>query len=452
MVIVNLLFLVVLGFCFVFVDLFNELNVPILVVTCQLIIFVSHTRKALGHALNPLSILALSLFAWHIPFLLGYLNYGSGVFAQDGGVLGFESQVLVYGSLYCVLCISMFLFGGSVGIRGKALKYLADPSVATSNKKVPHVYIVLFFLCSLVLVVNSYLSGRFSGAAYMDLYINNKDNLMNSLFSSTQFVLPLLLLYFLTQASPSRHQIVSASWILVLLISLLGGDRSLPFMLLLTVIVVKDIKNPISFPKLLAVGILFSMLSRVITETRKEGVGLNLLNPNVDMDLLHLFWEMGRSINTVFMSIDYTGYNIFPGQSFLVSGFSVFPGFTRLVTDLFNYVRPSQWLVDNSLGLATGEGFGFSVVAETYLNFGLFGIFLFFILGYFIGRTYKRSVVRKKSIMFLFILYLAILLALGFRNDSESYARQLLMAYPILILLFYARQSELWQKMMRYKR
>ena len=101
--------------------------------------------------------------------------------------------------------------------------------------------------------------------------------------------------------------------------------------------------------------------------------------------------EMGGSLQTVAYTIDlvpsYRPYDY--GVQYAYSLFTVFPNFFWAVHPSIAHGTPAAWLVQTVAPdvAAAGGGMGYSLIAESYLNFGYWGVpVVLLLLGYFYVR------------------------------------------------------------------
>lgn len=91
----------------------------------------------------------------------------------------------------------------------------------------------------------------------------------------------------------------------------------------------------------------------------------------------------------------------------------------NIISGNFNYDTPSVWFKNAFAPGMTDHGFGFSMMAEAYLNFSFFGVFVFLLVGFFIGIV--SSLIRKTSsaLMCLWGAVVIVGFSMGLREDSN---------------------------------
>jgi len=123
------------------------------------------------------------------------------------------------------------------------------------------------------------------------------------------------------------------------------------------------------------------------------------------------------------------------GSSFFESALEFIPFSSNLLKALMTFERPSEWLVLRADNLGVGQGYGYSLVAESYYNFWFFGCLLFLALGFFIGRYYFIFIRTGSRYHYLLAMFTAVLLSLHMRNDSGSYLRTFMWGCFIILMI-----------------
>lgn len=155
--------------------------------------------------------------------------------------------------------------------------------------------------------------------------------------------------------------------------------------------------------------------------------------------------ELGGSLNPQILV-----RTLIPSQEFFKLGKSYLSSVFLLVPNIFssfgvvhfasNDANLSQWLM-SSLNLSIGPGF--SMFAETYYNFGEFGMFLGIVWGFILERLLD---VRQgtKMVKTLYVPYASIMLFFTLpRNQSVDFIRPLVfyIVIPLLLVKFFRKNS-----------
>ena len=103
-------------------------------------------------------------------------------------------------------------------------------------------------------------------------------------------------------------------------------------------------------------------------------------------------------------------------------------------------LAPSDWLTFKlePLKFRTGEGVGFSAIAEPYLNFGFPGVIVFFGgLGFVLGRLDQRALwLEPRWLLFCGAVFWPLVRTV--RNDLNNFTKPLVFLFLILAVWFLA--------------
>lgn len=154
-----------------------------------------------------------------------------------------------------------------------------------------------------------------------------------------------------------------------------------------------------------------------------------------------IFWETGITFTTVSNAIDKVP-NVLPyyvGKSYLFSLLICLPNFLRfgmLDGQILNISKQLSPLYYHSHYF----GYGSSIYAEQYYNFGLFSFIIAFLFGISIGYFEKKlfeSITKKNSMIFFIITYLFGEILYSVRNDLYAIPRTIIFGVlPIVITCF----------------
>lgn len=157
----------------------------------------------------------------------------------------------------------------------------------------------------------------------------------------------------------------------------------------------------------------------------------------LDFDYLSPIYEMGMQIRTVTYTVDAIQKNFtdwWYGHSYLEAFWRIIPNVGNIRGTLIGGLRenaPKQWLTD--LYNPGGAGLGYSIIAEPYLNFGVFGVIgILFLLGYTINRFDNTDTSSSFSLSIYLIFLQSILWAV--RNDFYVVIRQFVWGVLLLVL------------------
>ncbi len=207
---------------------------------------------------------------------------------------------------------------------------------------------------------------------------------------------------FLLAGSKSFRFNIALSGIVVLTYSstlLLVGNRHAPVMLLIAYAwVYHRCIRPIPKVLLLSVGSLILLVVNPVVAVFRIGSGSERFSLNslldafssIDNPIVASISEMGFSMVTVAYTIDLVpGYRDFDmGVSYLYALFSVIPSLFWAHHPTAVHGTLDDWLIYtvDPLQSSAGNSYGFSFIAEAYLNFGWLGApFVLGAIGFFLG-------------------------------------------------------------------
>ncbi|MSQ48413.1 MAG: O-antigen polysaccharide polymerase Wzy [Deltaproteobacteria bacterium] len=395
-------------------------------------------------------LLIVSILLWHFSFTVGFFLYGEGLFGFTGGVFDIGPEQIQASIAFSGLCIScaisgiVYSFHYRLTLRSgpRTRKHLKDLDGSERfSKIVERVGLLGLGLSALILIAYQLIEGRArSDVGYMDLYIQTSGSFIYRLFHSTQFFAVIFALMAWSRKGNWREAWTVALAVLALVgLHFLNGNRSLPFIILVAFVVCYDnFVSRLSFLKLSGIGIALSAVSWIVSQARGSGVGLHVfsVSEGQELNLLHFFWEAGRTQGTVIMTMHFVAQEAYRwGASFLQSTLETIPMTSNVIRSYVHIDRPSEWLLAKVATVNEGQGFGYSLVAEAFLNFGYLGCLLFFFLGAFVGRNYFGFLRTGSRYMYLMATSVAVMLSLHMRNDSGSSLRTLIISFMMFAVL-----------------
>lgn len=197
-------------------------------------------------------------------------------------------------------------------------------------------------------------------------------------------------------------------------IYMLIGVRSMSVGYLCILLVMFPLDHPGFFRKRFAVlwialaFVGFAALS-IISDYRTVAIGSNAFvaaDISIWDSALATVSEMGMSANTTVMAMDEVNHGFPLHQTILAA---VLNSFIPFISDLpaiqEEAIQLSQWVTD--LAKSYNSGFGFSCIAEAYVNYGGVGWLFFIVYGFFIAyaeNTAYRRIMRGRFPYALFLL------------------------------------------------
>lgn len=411
--------------------------------TALLLVFLLWSYKHCSTFLNAPLIITGALYFWHFPFVVGYFLHGQGLFGYPGGVFDIGAKYTVAAIAFSGLCLNFVILGFLYAAHFRIRLLPEEPRLRVDTTQVFlrtvrklgfwGIVFLFFILCAYYGI-----EGKASSETkYMDLYLQASYSPLYRLFHATQFFIPVFSLMYLANRKITLQPQAYGFVALLIFLTLLGGSRSIPFLIAFTWLICMDnFTRPLKASWLALLVLCFSAMSWIVSQARGGGLGFNIFTlpeNNSSMNILHFFWEAGRTIQTVIMTMHYVAKeSLRQGTTFLSNLLDLVPTASNIWRDYLVLERPSEWLVERASVLKPGHAYGYSLVAEAYFNFGSWGFLLFLFLGVFVGRFYFNYVKTRDPFSYFVSMITALLLSLHMRNDSGSYFRILLLSFFLL--------------------
>jgi len=271
---------------------------------------------------------------------------------------------------------------------------------------------IIFLIISTPVYYNELIGNAIQSITYGygSLYVAKDSTSVSNIISSlrTFFVPGLYLLFSVKKESKIVRKFISIVVIVNVLLSFISGGRSEGFILILSFLWLNHVqikpfkRNNI---KALILTITLMLLSVTIIEYRGTTnktviVFFNLVINNIGKDnfIITFINELGYSIYPIIKTMQ-----IVPQIQEISYGFSYLSSLLAIIPKLFlggfsfaKYAALDIWLM-NVLNLNYGPGF--SLIAETYYNFGWFGLILMNIWGKVFVRIFSNKFEGDKAIV-----------------------------------------------------
>jgi hypothetical protein len=408
-------------------------------------------------------ILVAAIYFWHSTYLTAHFLVPLQEFQYTGAIFTYGSEFIPQATALVALCMVCTVLGSVYAFHREQADFLGRPGGEPDEGGASRIGLSLLHgtaslfawtclaACLVVTAVYLLLEGADTfGQAYMTLYLDRPESLVERLYQSTKFFGAVAVLMVFTarraRAMPIAPLVFSGT---LAFLGILMGSRSVPFMVLLAMLVCIDrFVRRLSLLEVAALALLASAASFVIDHTREYGIGLqifDLARTGRSIDLLNIVFNAGGVIKTVLRTMAFSnGHAALYGRSIADAIVYLLP---RPLVDgagfRTGFVRPSEWLIANSADVRPGEGLGYSLVAESYLNFGYLGCLLFAALGFFVGQQYFRHVFTDDRIAWARAYVIAVVLSLHMRNDLAASLRVLVYGYLLIELLHWIDRREL---------
>lgn len=161
---------------------------------------------------------------------------------------------------------------------------------------------------------------------------------------------------------------------------------------------------------------------------------------SIENPIIAIFKELGGSMGTVAATISVIP---FPREFDYGSGY--FYALLTTIPNLFWEIHPSVahgtyalWIsmVIDPIGAALGYGQGFSAIAESYVNFGWFGIIVFFFIGYGLVKFFYQATLSQNLVRLAMVAVFLSYFLFFARSESSAMVRPLLW-YAFLPYMMY---------------
>jgi len=391
-----------------------------------------------GTFLNAPFVFVLAIFFWHSSYLAGRYLHLDPLFEYSGIFLTYGQEFVPAATGLISMCMALAVVGSVIAFGQRILETpaLGRQIVSRNPHGTPavHRYAMVLFGAYVLLTVVYLLKEGAAPQDYLDTYTLASGSVLYRVYQMTKFLgVPFIALLIATADNKMSATLAYAGSAFLVFTSLLSGARSMPFLYCATVLIAIDyFRKRVPFSAIVAVIFLASAASSVITHARYAyGTGLQMFTfsrGDEQISLWGLFWSCGATTSTVLRTMAFMGRTgLQYGRSFADAFVYVIPGpIVKMIVPYWTVDPPSNWLISQSADTVAGEGLGYSLVAEVFLNFGVWGCLLFLVIGWLIAYQYFGYRFRRDIFAALQSLNLVVLLSLHLRNDSITYVRVLI--------------------------
>lgn len=421
----------------------SSLKINLLLQVTALCLFALFAKKVSGTYLNAPLVFAVSIFMWHSTFLLGHYFELSPIFELDFGAFSVGFEHIYKATALVGFSIALALVGMLRAYRHECIRVRCiAPQPHGPAQMSKRVAWWCFAVMASILMMFLFTEGpQVFGGRYIGLYVEPPSSLYAVLFFRTELFWVVVIVLMMAAYRSDRRARILLSLAVIGLAAVLAmlGPRTTPFVCLVALLISWD--NFVSRVKLrlvMAFVLFISAASFVVSAGRALGLGAQVFDvagPGA-VDLLSLFHEQGRSIEVVLRTMDLTqSTGLMYGRTFADAAVSIIP---LPVLDLMGYKFENSLanqLVDNAPDLGPDEGFGSSLIAELYYNFGMVGCLAFLAIGWFISRAYFRYRFSGNIFLGLKVMTVAIMYTVMMRYDAGSCWRLLVYAFIVVAIM-----------------
>lgn len=346
----------------------------------------------------------------------------------------FAEKTVYQGYLYSLVCIQSFDLAYAMfspGMKQKAVKKTSSDSFLKSARQIST--LALCLLAPIVLLQSGMKTFFSLKHGYMNLYAYQGAGFTEHvLMPYLRNLFVIMCILNIVSVSYEKKKIRAPFLLLILysMLMFLSGTRSgclsviLPLLLIYTA-KVKKIENKtlikyLLFAVVLMFGSVFMSKYRLILNKDSGGIAEAVRYAYESNPVTETLVEMGGSLTPLLHCI-----NIFDQYEPIRMGASYLASVSLLVPNLFGMlgtVHPaaafsglSQWLMDY---MHLDHGPGFSIVAESYYNFGMLGWGVFFLWGIFFCKILGEPALQSEERNF--ISYSTLVLSFSLIRGSAS--------------------------------
>ncbi|MDR6157745.1 oligosaccharide repeat unit polymerase [Chryseobacterium sp. SLBN-27] len=372
---------------------------------------------------NKVKFSVLFLIGFLIVSFQPFLDLGMGFLQPNNHYLFIRSGVILKTLICASIALNSYLFG-SILFTAKNIYFVKEQDVRNKINikplKIINFICFLFFISQIntsFLDANTYGSGR-----EVSFFLG-----YSMLLYETSF-LALILINIVNNGKKSsfknylkQYGYSFVLFVIYICIIIVSGDRGpiiyMSLALLFGYLYLNEVK--ISATKLTSVLIVGAVVISILGMIRRAGVTLDTaINSKIENtyypdSFLPATKELATSVLTISTAVNKipSNYDYFYGL-FLFQNFSVIvPGLNSFLNSKIgidaNYFSSSVFLTYLSLGSNAKWGVGTSAIADVYLDFGIIGIILIFILfGYFTKKLEVYVLGYKHNNLLLVALYM----------------------------------------------
>ncbi|HGZ6405226.1 TPA: O-antigen polymerase [Vibrio parahaemolyticus] len=323
-----------------------------------------------------------------------------------------EIIIINFICVFSFWCVSMFYKNDSLISLNSQIKF-SDQFIKTM--------LIMLFILSLMIPISFLLSGAKIKADF--------DNKFEFLFPILNFAFAI---YIIRYKPKIKSKIMLFMVLYTLVISLLLGERNVLLSTLIMLLFYASMMKSISNKKIIAYSLSIFLLIPVL------GMFKNVFTTNVQLDDdSSMFISL---LNGEFRSAGYNLNVILNDDSELLYGKTITGDVLRSFVPGFIYKFENAILWYNKKYhaniLSQGRGYGFSLAAEGYVNFGYAGIFIWFIfVSSLILYIYDKSLYDEKWLVVYFLIVPTFIYSL--RGDLSTILSPTLKQIILPFIIYY---------------
>lgn len=374
---------------------YNKLKVLGILGWFVLIIFLILYKHITNVFITPSTILVLSMFAFSYGQIL---LYGLGVkydyFFQNSYysfLYGNDVNILLSGNFYTLICLSVFCLGILISIKARIGESI--PKNIKFDAPMGDAFLIMFIASAIpYLAYNAYLAFYSLSHGYSKTLDLTQPSIIRYI---GVFFLPSAIGSIIScKNNRNLKRFIIFCTIINCVCAFIIGGRSLAFGLIIGLVIIlmlnKELSGKTVFLMCLGAFIL-ATISVSVAEYRSDHVSFisimidNMLYKNV---LIQFLGEAGFSGTSIVwtMKIVQSGYETFDGMTYVGAVFKMIPSSLDIFNILTFFDQYTQLEGILTEYFSFNFGVGFSLVAESYINFKWFGVVPIFFEAIIFGR------------------------------------------------------------------
>ena len=414
-----------------------------LCILISIIFMVIFSKEKYGNIINFYSLMIICFYVFccvrQITFFFGKNSYSS---------IYYNASIVEYGLAYYYSYVCIFAFFISIKLKN----VLIDRNNSIDDiscKRIYNFFRILFWICFIPLVWYYYklisVSFVYSyGSRDFDNLTQNTGYIVSLLRQyGVQSLLVIQILKF--QGNQKVSRFYSLIFYFIVIISLLSGSRTEGLGLLLVIVLLTSNRAPIKkqklsfkklFPYLMAVLII--ILIPYIYELRKNinnfsNISIfDYLNFDMFFSALH---ELGGSEAPLLAVMNSNSVFLHGKSYFLAFLNTIFNFLPSSIRPDFSFIGPISLASFYSRFLNLNYGLGFSLNAESFINFGWFGCVVFAVFGVVFSKIYNN--IKSYGDYIIKVLLLFLLFTMPRRESKDLFTAILYYWLPFAFLIKY---------------
>lgn len=436
------IYIIIFAISFLFlpkIETFRNMSIAgTIIITILLILNFLYTKKIL----TPVNIIFVCfiLFQYGLPFLYAIDSNYSNWYLQQ-----MSTSSLVNNNFFSIICIEAFAFGLIMAKKRQKEVEVKNNFLSDSNSKMIFSFSKLLLIITGIIAIPLGLYVSYLGIIHGYNYV--KMDSMHIYNGITRFVQEfyvaanILCIVFSNNKQSKRNYMILALIYSVILI--FSGGRTTSLAIILVLVFVKsedDIKNKAKRTIFIALGIaLLAFVGSAVAEQRFSG---SISNHSITKVTESVIEEMGFNFTTINFVESFipSNNNYQYGMTYIKSLLCLIPKTLDPTNTIENInktlpeIELSNWLA-SKYGNLYSFGVGYSVIAEAYYNFGLWGFISVFIQGLIIGKIMSNSDEKNKTKFQKYIEYILLFALLTYPRRSFLTLLKSIEYYIVFIIL-----------------